>query len=157
MANEGPELRLLNEQIDKRINERMGKRPVDSGGGPPHDSGMEARVARLEDDVKEIKAALGRLEPSLSEMNGFIHATLPALATRADLARLPSAAGLWGMIATVIAVALAMVGVVVALTGPFARTETVREIPAAQPPQVIYIQPQITPAPTAPVPTASPQ
>lgn len=126
------------------------------GGGPPHDSGMEARVARLENDVKEIKATLGRLEPSLSEMNGFIHATLPALATKADLARLPSAAGLWGMIATVIGVALAIVGVVAALTGPFARTETVREISAPQPPQIIYIQPQPT-SPVAPAPGIPPQ
>lgn len=43
--------------------------PIDGDGGGPHDSGMEARVARLEEDMKEVKQVLGRLEPMLIRMD----------------------------------------------------------------------------------------
>lgn len=39
--------------------------PVDGGGDGPHDSGMEARVAKLERDVGDIKGILSRLEPAI--------------------------------------------------------------------------------------------
>ena len=55
---------------------------------------MEARVARLEtavdhiqEDVRDIKAALAQLVPVVNRMDGFLQATLPALATRADVER----------------------------------------------------------------------
>lgn len=43
--------------------------PIDRGGGPPHDGGMEARVARLEDSVSDIRSTLGRLEPLLRQQS----------------------------------------------------------------------------------------
>src|SRR3954447_15142349 len=55
---------------------------------------MKARVARLEaaighiqEDIRDIKAALAQLVPVVNRMDGFFQATLPALATRADIAR----------------------------------------------------------------------
>ena len=63
------------------------------GGGDPasHDSGMEARLARVESDIghvrsdtSEIKSLLARLAPRIDEIYG----KLPFLATKEDLARL---------------------------------------------------------------------
>jgi hypothetical protein len=47
---------------------------------------MEARVARLEDDMREVKAVLTRIEPMIVR----IDATMPHLATKAELADLGS-------------------------------------------------------------------
>jgi hypothetical protein len=65
----------------------------------PAETGLEARVARLEADVAhmrgdiaEIKATLNRLAPLIDEFRGFIAATLPTLATKAELATLPTLA-----------------------------------------------------------------
>jgi hypothetical protein len=56
----------------------------------PYDPSMEARVARLEEDMREVKAVLGRLEPIIVRMDSVITATLPTLATKAELAELRS-------------------------------------------------------------------
>jgi len=71
---------------------------------PVHDPGMEARVERLERDVTDIKATLGRLEPIVVSMA----AQIPYLATKADLealrgelrtelARKPGYGAMWSM------------------------------------------------------------
>ena len=64
--------------------------PVEGSGLRAYDPGMEARVARLEEDMREVKGVLGRLEPVIMRMDAFITATLPHLATKADLAELGS-------------------------------------------------------------------
>ena len=60
--------------------------PIDDSGLRAYDPGMEARVARLEEDMREVKGALGRLEPVIMRMDTFMTATFPHLATKADLA-----------------------------------------------------------------------
>jgi hypothetical protein len=62
--------------------------PVDGSDIRAYDPGMEARVARLEADMQEVKGVLSRLEPVIMRMDTFIAATLPHLATKADLAEL---------------------------------------------------------------------
>ena len=57
-------------------------------GAPPQGGGLDARVARLETDVAEIKATLARLAPRIDEMHGFLTVKLPDLATKAQLADL---------------------------------------------------------------------
>jgi len=78
-----------------------------SSGGP-HDPGMEARVAKLEAavehlqaDMTEVKAVLGRLEPKISEMFG----AFPHLATKADVVKRPTVAGIIAIVAAVAAIA----------------------------------------------------
>jgi hypothetical protein len=54
-----------------------------------HDPGMEARVERLERDMTDIKATLGRLEPMIVS----IHAQMPFLATKAEVEAVPGELG----------------------------------------------------------------
>jgi hypothetical protein len=63
--------------------------------GPVAEPRLEARVARLEADVAhmrgdiaEIKVTLNRLAPLIDEFRAFLAATLPTLATKAELADL---------------------------------------------------------------------
>jgi len=58
--------------------------PLAHGGEPPHDGGMEARVARLEDAMIASCERLARIE-----------ATLPSLATKADLEKMGRVLILW--------------------------------------------------------------
>jgi hypothetical protein len=78
---------------------------VDNGGASPYHPRMEARVARLEQDMQEVKAVLGRIEPLIIR----IDATMPHLATKAELAVLgsdlraeladkPSKTYMWGVL-----------------------------------------------------------
>ena len=53
--------------------------PLAHGGEPPHDGDMEARIARLEDAMIDSRERLARIE-----------ATLPSLATKADIKDLSS-------------------------------------------------------------------
>jgi hypothetical protein len=47
---------------------------------------MEPRVAHLEEDMRDVKATLARLEPVIVRMDAALIATLPHLATKAELA-----------------------------------------------------------------------
>jgi hypothetical protein len=49
---------------------------------------MEPRVAHLEEDMRDVKATLARLEPVIVRMDAALTATLPHLATKAELADL---------------------------------------------------------------------
>jgi hypothetical protein len=48
----------------------------------------EARTLRLEEDVRDIKAALVRLEPTIIRIDERLNTELPHLATKAELAAL---------------------------------------------------------------------
>lgn len=87
-----PHPRVLQAQIDA-IRQEL-RRGIEGGGGGPHDPGVEPRIARLEaavnhiqEDVRDIKAVLAQLVPVVNRMDGFLQATLPSLATRADVER----------------------------------------------------------------------
>ena len=64
---------------------------------------LEPRVARLEEDMRDVKAALSRLEAMVVRIDATLTATLPHLATRAELADKPGKAYLWGVLAVLIA------------------------------------------------------
>ncbi|MDR3538505.1 MAG: hypothetical protein P4L71_18560 [Acetobacteraceae bacterium] len=69
--------------------------PLERMGSGPYDSGMEARVTRLEEDVRTIKDTVIRLE-TLST------ATFPHLATKADVGEKPSKTCMWGILAALL-------------------------------------------------------
>lgn len=56
--------------IDRRIDEALGRRTLETGGGGGHDNGMDGRVSRLEADVREIKGDLKALVKDVAELKG---------------------------------------------------------------------------------------
>jgi hypothetical protein len=86
----------------------LGSPPLATSGGGPHDPGMEARVAKLEAaverlqaDMTDVKTVLGRLEPKISEIFG----AFPHLATKADVVKRPTVAGIIAIVAAIAAIA----------------------------------------------------
>ena len=84
--------------------------PRDDG---PYDPAMEARVSRLEEDMREVKATLPRLEAAIIRNEATLTATLPHLATKADLAHVerrleaqladkPGRTYMWGILAVLL-------------------------------------------------------
>jgi hypothetical protein len=70
----------------------------------------EARLDRIEEDVREIKTTLKELAPLIVRIDERLRTELPHLATKAELAEKPSRAYLWGVMAAMVgaqAVALA--------------------------------------------------
>ncbi len=52
----------------------------------PYIVAMEDRVTRMEDDMRDVKSVLSRLEPMIIRIDATLTSTLPHLATKADLA-----------------------------------------------------------------------
>jgi hypothetical protein len=65
-------------------------------GGSPYDPVMEIRVSRLEGDMRDVNSSIGRLEMTSLRIETMLAATLPHLATKADLAEKPSKTYMWG-------------------------------------------------------------
>jgi hypothetical protein len=58
---------------------------VEGGIRPPYDLLMEDRVARLEEDMRDVKSVLSRLEPMIVRIDATLTSTLPNLATKAEV------------------------------------------------------------------------
>jgi hypothetical protein len=69
--------------------------PVAGGGGSPYNPDMEARLSRLEEDMREVKA-------TGIEIKAMLTATLPHLATKAELADKPGKTYMWGILAVLL-------------------------------------------------------
>ena len=101
---------------------------LEQPGSGPYDPGMEARVSRLEQGMQDVQSAVGRLETTtgkleermarvelaVARIEAMLGATLPHLATKAEVADLRSemAAGfadkpgktyMWGILAALLA------------------------------------------------------
>jgi hypothetical protein len=70
---------------------------------------MEQRVSRLEEDMRDMKSSVSRLEATTSrlemniiEIKTMLAATLPHLATKADLAEKPGKTYMWGILAVLL-------------------------------------------------------
>ena len=63
---------------------------------------MEARITRLEEDMRDVKSAIGRLEATTIEIKAMLAATLPHLATKAELAEKPGKLYMWGILAVLL-------------------------------------------------------
>jgi hypothetical protein len=66
----------------------MPNTPVAPHHGGPYDPLMEARVSRLEEDMREVKTTQSRMEAAIIRIEATLSTTLPHLATKADLAQL---------------------------------------------------------------------
>ena len=62
----------------------------------------EARTDRLEEDVRDIRATLARLEPLIIRIDERLTTELPRLATKAELEKKPGRGELWGAIAAMV-------------------------------------------------------
>ena len=85
---------------------------VVTGGGPPHDPGMEARVARLEDQFGRIEALLRGIDDRMRKFE------IDAAEMKGRLSGLPST---WALVTTVIGGQITLVGLLFAalkLTAP---------------------------------------
>jgi hypothetical protein len=60
---------------------------------------MEVRVSRLEDDMRDTKAAIARREATTIRIETMLTSTLPRLVTKADLAEKPRTTDMWGILA----------------------------------------------------------
>ena len=76
--------------------------PVAGQTGGPYDRGMEARITRLEEDMRDVKSAMARLEATTIEIKAMLAATLPHLATKAELAEKPGKLYMWGILAVLL-------------------------------------------------------
>ena len=94
--------KLAREQIETK------GEPLDGAGGPPHDPGMEHRVARLEDDVRGIRSDLTEIKDAIAT-------------TREDVRHAADVSRTWGMwtVGTIIATGVAAAGIIIAMNGLF--------------------------------------
>ena len=121
--------------------EGIPKRLVPAGGGP-HPPDMDGRVVRIEEWAKLAGARMGRIEDKLDRMNE-------------RLSSMPTVNGLWGMVATVLGVALTVVAIVAAifayrqdtLIALSDRAVQASQAPATPLPIVIQIAPPPAPTP----------
>jgi hypothetical protein len=63
---------------------------------------MEARISRLEADMRDVKSAVARLEATTIRIEAMLAATLPHLATKAELAEKPGKTYMWGILAALL-------------------------------------------------------
>nr|WP_294553541.1 hypothetical protein [uncultured Rhodopila sp.] len=68
----------------------MTESSVAPAGRRPYDLPVEDRVSQLESDMQEVKSVLSRLEPMIVRIDATLTATLPNLATKAEVANLRS-------------------------------------------------------------------
>lgn len=76
---------------------------VESDGGPPHDGGMEARLAKLEIDVDYIKRDVGEMRQALFKVADEMSAARVELATiKERLDHMPTKLSMWTAVAAIV-------------------------------------------------------
>lgn len=76
---------------------------IANDGMPPHDGGMEARVAKLETVAEYIQRDVGELRDSVSSMKSDISSMKERLATIEEkLGHMPTKLGMWTAVALVL-------------------------------------------------------
>jgi hypothetical protein len=83
--------------------------PVEPPSGHPYDPNLAERVSRLEGDMRDMRITMEGLQRSVGEVKELLirldermSATLPHLATKADLAEKPSKTYMWGILAALL-------------------------------------------------------
>lgn len=94
---------------------------VEPSAKGPYPSSLEARVSRLEEEQRDMRGSLARLELAVARIEAMLAATLPHLATkaemetlraelRAELAEKPSKAYLWLVLGVLVTAILGSFG-----------------------------------------------
>ncbi len=90
---------------------------LEPAGPGRYDPGLERRVSRLEDYMREVKSVLGQIVPMLVRILATLDSTLPHLATKAEVAELraeladkPSKLYMWGVLGVLVAAIVASYG-----------------------------------------------
>ncbi len=83
--------------------------PVEPAGEEHYDRGIEPRLSRVENDVRDLKDTLADLKTIVVRMDARLDAVLPHLATKADLVQLevkladkPGKTYMWGVLAALL-------------------------------------------------------
>lgn len=83
--------------------------PVAGRGSGDYDPRMEERVARVEQDIAEMKSSIRTLEHAVIRIETLLTATLPHLATKAEvnalrveMAEKPSKTYMWGILSVLL-------------------------------------------------------
>ena len=90
---------------------------IEPSAGGPYSSSLEARVSRLEEEGRDMRGSLTRLELAVARIEAMLAATIPHLATKAQLAELraelaekPSKAYLWLVLGVLVTAILGSFG-----------------------------------------------
>lgn len=67
-------------------------------GNGHYDRGIEQRLSRVENEVRDVKDTLAELKAMVGRIDERLNATLPHLATKADLAEKPGKLYMWGIL-----------------------------------------------------------
>lgn len=119
-----------------------GDAAVATGGGDGHSPGMEARITRLEILAEQAEKRSDRTDTKLDTIID-------------RLAHMPTVAGLWGMVATVIGVAVGMLAAFIAILAYLQDQRIAATATPPAPPVVIQAPPIVIQVP-APQPAPSP-
>lgn len=81
----------------------MPDQPVEPSGPQAYPSGLEARVSRLEDNFDAMKTDMTEIRVSIARLEAKFDAIIPQLATKEQVAQLPTRTYLWGVLGVLIA------------------------------------------------------
>lgn len=75
----------------------------DSGGEPPYDGGMEARVARVEADITTIKVDVASIKTDMAVLKNEVGSFAKHYATKADVTEAKNSIIMWVVSAILLA------------------------------------------------------
>lgn len=81
----------------------MPDQPIEPAVPQAYPSGLEARVSRLEDSFTGMKTDVNEIRVSIARLEAKFDATIPHLATKEQMAKLPTRTYLWGVLGVLIA------------------------------------------------------
>ncbi|HGM6772790.1 TPA: hypothetical protein ACKQAW_003385 [Stenotrophomonas maltophilia] len=80
-----------------------GKQPVEKRGEPPHDGGMEARIAKLESSMEYVQRDMGEVRLALVKLADEVSQSRAELsAIRERLSHTPTKLDMWKAVAAIL-------------------------------------------------------
>jgi hypothetical protein len=131
---------------------------VAGGGNPPYDGGMDARVAKLENDFAAIRVDLDAIKGNGAAKSDIVElrsaAKVDFSELRADMQKMNAEIKSWTLatMITIIGTMLAAIFGIATIFNNAAKTSAPAQ--PQQPPVVIYTQPLAAPAAVLPAPPA---